>query len=85
MPNLRMAEGTIEKRYIPIIEKITATTSYSGAINLPYKMRSGFINAYGDNPYLIFRRDASYLTVKKLDDFTPVSDTEVAINILYIP
>jgi hypothetical protein len=80
-----MAEGTIEKRYIPIIEKITDTTSYSGAINLPYKMRNGFINAYGDTPYLIFRRDPSYLTVRNIDDLTPVTDTEVAINILYIP
>ena len=67
---------------------ITATTSGTGAIQIPSAVANGtFICACSTDgrPTLIFRRDLGYLTVKDNATLATVTNTEVSIKIWYIP
>ena len=68
-------------------DTITATTSGTGALEIPYAVRSRpIVEVYssGGTPYLVFRRDVSYWMVKDAISLVAVANTSVTLTYWYI-
>ena len=70
----------------PVVIQATATTTSTGAFAVPTDVINGtFVSAWGSSSAcFVYRRDPSYFMIRDVN-MNPISNTQITINIAYIP